>query len=60
MTLILSSLLVGGCAKTSEYCLIDKPIFFASDKTIDWLVKNDRDVLVGIITNNETYDRLCR
>lgn len=51
---------LAGCVKpTGNYCDIARPIYFNSQSTLDWLLKNDRDLVVGIVSNNDTHDALC-
>lgn len=51
---------LAGCVKpTGNYCDIARPIYFSSQSTIDWLLKNDRDLVVGIVSNNDTHEALC-
>lgn len=60
MTVSLTALLAG-CAKPSgNYCDIARPIYFNSQSTLDWLLENDRDLVVGIVANNDTHEALCR
>ena len=58
MTLILPTVLVSGCVG-SEYCDIASELYFDSDRTVSWLVQNDRDLLVDIVVHNETTTRIC-
>jgi hypothetical protein len=44
---------------TDSYCDVAKPHFFSSQDTVDWLLNNDRELLVDTTVHNETYDRLC-
>lgn len=44
---------------TDSYCDIAKPHLFADENTVDWLLRNDRALLVDTTVHNETYDRLC-
>jgi hypothetical protein len=34
-------------------------MLFDSQRTVDWLVVNDRDLLVDVIVHNETQERIC-
>ena len=61
---ILASLivLVSGCGvkiSGDSYCDIAGPLLFDSQKTVDWLLANDRTLLVDVIVHNETQDRIC-
>ena len=53
--------LMSGCAKISgdSYCDITGPLFFESERTIDWLIENDRNLLSDIMVSNETFERVC-
>ena len=60
MTTLLTGL-AAGCAKvpTSSYCLIDTPLFFSAQETVDFLKENDIELLREIVAQNETYERVC-
>lgn len=60
--LVLASVLVGGCANlaTNSYCDVASPMHFGQQSTVDWLLRNDRQLLVEIVVNNETHERLCQ
>jgi hypothetical protein len=62
MTLVLASVLVSGCASVTanSYCDIVLPMHFRTQATVDWLLRNDRELLVDIVVNNETHERLCQ
>jgi hypothetical protein len=54
--------LASGCGMTissDSYCDIAGPLLFDSQKTVDWLLANDRTLLVDVIVHNETQDRIC-
>ena len=53
--------LLSGCATppTSNYCLIYSPQSFGEQATINYLLENDRELLRGIVTQNETYEEIC-
>jgi hypothetical protein len=62
MTLACLTALVSGCGTTisgDSYCDIASPLLFDSQRTVDWLVANDRALLVDVIVHNETNDRIC-
>ena len=61
MTLLSLIVLTSGCAKISgdSYCDITSPLFFESERTIDWLIENDRGLLSDIMVSNETFERVC-
>jgi hypothetical protein len=60
ITACASALLAGcGIRMTDSYCDVAKPHFFSSQDTVDWLLNNDRELLVDTTVHNETYDRLC-
>jgi hypothetical protein len=49
-----------GCVKTSDsYCDIASKLYFDDSTTVDWLLQNDRSLLVDIIVHNETNTRIC-
>ena len=60
-TLALASVLLSGCAKLigDTYCDLSKPHLFADQHVVDWLMKNDRQLLTDTIVHNETYSRQC-
>lgn len=60
--LVLASVLVGGCASVTanSYCDVASPMHFGQQSTVDWLLRNDRQLLVDIVVNNETHERLCQ
>ena len=61
MTLLSLTVLTSGCAKISgdSYCDITGPLLFESERTIDWLIENDRPLMQDIMVSNETYQRVC-
>ena len=62
MTSVLALVLLSGCAGiewSDSYCEIAEPHLFGSEATINWLIKNDRDLLVSVVVHNETVSRLC-
>jgi hypothetical protein len=62
MTLVLVSGLLSGCATlipVDTYCDLAKPHLFEDQSTVEWLVRNDRQLLVDTVVHNETYDRQC-
>ena len=62
MTLALLIVPLAGCATmtpSGDYCDIAYPIYFGNADTIDWLLGNDRNLLVDTIVHNETHARLC-
>ena len=60
-TLILSSVLLSGCAKISgnSYCDITSPMYFEDDVVVDMLMNEDRHLLTDILIHNESYERIC-
>ncbi len=53
---------ISGCGlkiSGDSYCDITKPLLFDSQRTVDWLVVNDRTLLVDVIVHNETNVRIC-
>ena len=61
MTPLLLLALLSSCAKISgdSYCDITGPLLFESERTIDWLIENDRPLMQDIMVSNETYQRVC-
>ena len=68
MALSCAAALVGGCVgekptegppATSDFCLIGEPIIFGSDAVVDYLMREDADLVRGIVTHNEQVERLC-
>lgn len=55
----LTALLAGCVTTTGSYCDITSPLYFDSQKTVDWLLRNDRALLVDIIVHNEQNTRIC-
>lgn len=59
-TLACLTVLLAGCGMTvNSYCDIASPLLFDSQKTVDWLLRNDRALLVEIIVHNEQNTRIC-
>ena len=62
MTVALLTVLVSGCGirmGSDSYCDITKPLMFDGQKTVDWLLNNDKKLLVDVIVHNETNERIC-
>ena len=57
-TMSLLLVLPGGCVVTE--CDWTRTIPFGGQPTIDWLLENDRQLLVGITTHNEARQEICR
>lgn len=52
--------LLGGCvAPSGDYCAVARPIYLEDDRTVDWLLENDRQALSEITVHNEQVERLC-
>ena len=53
---------LAGCAQTptGNYCDLASPLWLGSTQTIDNLIQSDRDLLVGIVTHNETWADTCQ
>jgi len=60
-TLILSSVLLSGCAKISgnSYCDISSPMYFEDEVVVDMLRHEDRKLLTDILIHNETFTSVC-
>ena len=59
----LASVLLAGCAQTTtsgNYCDLARPLWLSSTQTIDNLMREDRDLLVGIVIHNETWADNCQ
>ena len=50
--------LLSGCLGSPE-CDWTRTIPFGDQRSIDWLIVNDRQLLVDVTTHNEVRDRLC-
>lgn len=50
--------LLGGCVVTE--CDWTRTIPFGGRPTIDWLLENDRQLLVDVTVHNEARERICR
>jgi len=59
MTILLSVLVSGCVTTTGDYCDIAEPMLFGSEKSIGWLLENDRALLEGIIVHNEQTKVVC-
>ncbi len=57
--LVLLTVPVAGCGVTTE-CDWTRTIPFGSQQTVDWLLENDRQLLVGVTTHNEARQEICR
>jgi len=60
---ILLIALLGGCGATisgDSYCDITRPVLFGGQHTVDWLMKNDRALVVDLLVANETFERICQ
>jgi hypothetical protein len=45
---------VSGCvASTGDFCDIARPMYFASDASVDWIADNDERLLRDIVSHNE-------
>ena len=45
---------VSGCvASTGDFCDIARPMYFASDASVDWIAANDERLLRDIVSHNE-------
>lgn len=54
-------LLLAGCAQSSgNYCDIASTLYFDSNRVVDYLAKNDENLLKEIVIHNETRARLCK
>jgi hypothetical protein len=62
MILVWVSALLPGCARlipVDTYCDIAKPHLFEDESTVEWMLNNDRQLLVDTVIHNETYARKC-
>lgn len=51
--------LLSGCMKSNE-CDWARTIPFGSAQSIEWLIANDRDLVVAVVTHNETRQEVCK
>jgi hypothetical protein len=51
---------LSGCMGTNTECDWTRTIPFGSQQSIDWLLENDRQLLVGVTTHNEARQEICR
>jgi len=60
-TTLCASALLAGCAATSggNYCDIASPILFDTQRTVEWLARNDLRLLTDVIVHNEQVSGLC-
>jgi len=59
-TLMLSSLvLVNGCVAPTNECVWTESIYFENSEVIDYLLKNDYDLLELVISHNEKRAEFC-
>jgi uncharacterized protein YceK len=56
--MIFGSALLSGCVK-AEYCDIAKPMYFDSEATVDYLLREDQALLRSILTHNEVTETVC-
>jgi len=61
MTLTLLTVLISGCAKISgdTYCDLASPMYFDSQETIEYLLHQDKDLLLDVLIHNETHQKVC-
>ena len=60
MTLSLTALVAGCGAIDGDYCALATPIYMQDEATVDWLISNDRLMLVDVLIHNETNARVCK
>ena len=60
MMLVLLTVPVAGCAVITTECDWTRTIPFGGQTTIDWLLENDRQLLVGVTTHNEARQEICK
>lgn len=62
MTLILLTAQASGCAKiqNDSYCDVAGPIYFGDEASLHWLMEHDRQLVMDVVVNNETYEALCK
>lgn len=58
--LVLLTAPVAGCGIVTTECDWTRTIPFGSQQTVDWLLENDRQLLVGVTTHNEARQEICR
>lgn len=53
-------LLVSGCAKIdAEYCVVSRPIWFASPEVLEYLLKHDPLLVRSVVDSNLKRQKLC-
>lgn len=57
-----SALLLSGCAakNADPLCSVVRPIYFETDKTVDWLAANDTMTLRQVVAQNEVIQSTCK
>ena len=60
--LTLSVLPLSGCATkiADPLCGVIAPIYFDTDKTVDWLAANDTMMLRQVVAQNEVIQSTCK
>lgn len=60
--MISSALLLSGCVtKIAEpLCNVVRPIYFDTNKTVDWLAANDTMMLRQVVAQNEVIQSTCK
>ena len=61
MTLTLLTVLISGCAKISgdTYCDLASPMYFDNQDTVDYLLHQDKNLLLDVLIHNETHQKVC-
>jgi len=62
MTLTLLTVLISGCAKISgdTYCDLASPMYFDNQDTVDYLLHQDKNLLLDVLIHNETHQKVCK
>jgi hypothetical protein len=62
MTLTLLTVLISGCAKISgdTYCDLASPMYFDNQDTVEYLLHQDKNLLLDVLIHNETHEKVCK
>lgn len=60
MTLASLNVPLAMCAVTTTECVWTETLMYKNDAVVEWLVRNDRQLLEQTVTHNETRKALCR
>lgn len=60
MMLTLLTVPAAGCGAVTTECDWTRTIPFGSQQTVDWLLENDRQLVVGVTAHNEARQEICK